>query len=128
MATEVCAPINGTGWKIDQARAALAILFTLVGANCRKAGPSPTDAARAAPAGAPEGEAPRAADTVTPAYPVEHLPDDPAAHQLCEAIHGLVAARRQACCGHKGGLVLTGECARLVSTALRLKSIRIDPE
>jgi hypothetical protein len=65
---------------------------------------------------------------VAPAYPVEHRPDDPTARRLCEALHGLVAARRMVCCGNKGGLVLTSECARLVSTALRGKSIRLDPE
>jgi hypothetical protein len=108
------------------ARAALALLCLLAGTGCQRSNRSnPVDAAGAPVRGVPEAET---ASSLGPAYPEEHLPDDPAARRLCEALHGLVAARRLACCGHKGGLVLTSECARLVSAALRLKSIRLDPE
>jgi hypothetical protein len=66
-------------------------------------------------------------DQVRPVYPVTKDPPDPLATRFCETIHELPANRKAECC--KGGhtMRLTSECSRVLSFALREKSVSLDP-
>jgi hypothetical protein len=102
----------------------------LLGAGCGRA---PT----ASPSSAgEEGEALTSVPALAPPPPQKQQlrgvygslagPPDPLAAELCAALHDLPAQRRAACCAAPGGIVITGECTRVVSAALRAGAVRLD--
>jgi hypothetical protein len=107
---------------------ALAITFILTGCSRTKeqAAPAPSASASASAAVAAVS-ASGGDDEVGPVYPVTNAPPDPLAQKLCEAIHVLPAARKAACCSRPPGATVAGECARMLSFALREKSVTLDP-
>jgi len=67
-------------------------------------------------------------DEVRPNYPVEKgAPVDPLAERLCKALHETMETHKATCCNGRPGMVLTGECVRTLSYALRHKAVVIDP-
>jgi len=101
-------------------------LLLLLAASCgpcaRKPPPPPSqDEALAALTG-DAGE-----EEVRPVYAGAPGPPDPVARKLCEALHALPEARKAECC--KSGAapaILTEECARIVSAAVRSKAVVLD--
>jgi hypothetical protein len=64
--------------------------------------------------------------TVRSVYP-EVVDPDPLAARLCVALYTVPLERKAACCGTQAPGDLTGECTRAVTTALRDRSIAVDP-
>jgi hypothetical protein len=60
-------------------------------------------------------------------YPITNDPPDPRAQKLCEAIHEVPARRKAECCKGAPGMRLTSECTRILSFALRAKSVTLEP-
>jgi hypothetical protein len=66
-------------------------------------------------------------DDVRPLYPNDGSPPDPLAQRFCAAIHDLEPKRRAECCGAPGASGhFTGECARVLSAAIRLNAVKLD--
>ncbi len=63
---------------------------------------------------------------VKPVYPVEGVIPDPVAKRLCEALHDVPEARRAECCDRPKAAVLTGECVRMLSAAMKAKAVHLD--
>lgn len=76
---------------------------------------------------AKESERPADADAVQPVYPISIAPN-PLAAKLCQALHELPATRAAECCGEKPGLMLTGECTRMLSGAISFEAATLAPE
>ncbi|MCC6559434.1 MAG: hypothetical protein IT372_41470 [Polyangiaceae bacterium] len=124
-------------------RGRLALLAGLLGcaacAACR-GGSGGADAGGAASASAaPSASAPppasagpegRGGDDVGPVYPLTRDPPDPRAEALCRALHEAPARRRAECCGEAAGPPppTLGECARMLSYALRSGALTLAPE
>jgi hypothetical protein len=80
---------------------------------------------REVPSHAPEEAVSAASETarsddVRPVYPLdEGGAPDPLAVRLCSALHDIPEQRRASCCAERPGVVVTGECQRVLSAALR---------
>jgi hypothetical protein len=67
-----------------------------------------------------------AGNDVEPVYPIEpNAPADPVAQKLCTGLTELPEKKRAACCNATPGIVLTAECTRTLSAALRSKALAI---
>ncbi len=65
-------------------------------------------------------------DDVAPVYPIEaDAPAIPAAEQLCAALSELPEKKRAACCRAAPGVVVTAECTRMLSAALRHRAVAL---
>ena len=79
-------------------------------------------AAAAAPAAASGG-----AEDVEPVYPIEaNAPPVPLAEKLCTALTSLPEKRRAECCKAKPSIVITAECTRQLSAALRHNALGLE--
>jgi hypothetical protein len=89
-------------------------------------------AASAAVSAAPEtsvSSAPtqeRGGDDVEPVYPKKSGPADPLAEKLCAALHDVPIKRRADCCHQGVGFSVASECVRVLSHALRDKSVSLE--
>lgn len=70
--------------------------------------------------------APIRGEDVEPVYPKIPGPPEPLAEKLCTALHEVPAKRRADCCSTSPGFTLTNECVRMLSHALRDKSVQIE--
>lgn len=86
-----------------------------------------TDAALASgDGGADGGAAASSGDDVEPVYPIEpNAPPLPLAKKLCEGLTEMPEKKRAACCSMPTGVVVTSECIRTLSAALRYKAVEI---
>jgi hypothetical protein len=63
---------------------------------------------------------------VEPVYPIEpNAPALPLAQKLCETLNELPEKKRAACCSATPGIVVTSECTRMLSAALRHHAVEI---
>lgn len=62
-----------------------------------------------------------------PVYPRTNEAPEPLAVRFCDALHALPAKKKAECCGGEAGITMAGECARILSYALRSKAIVLDP-
>ena len=118
--------------------AALSALVALAAASCNRGTSAPAPAASAsASASAPSSAAPPASqdsprgdDDIRPVYPPTKDPPDPRALKYCEALQITPAARRAACCGEAPSPppATAGECARMLSSALRSGALTLAAE
>jgi hypothetical protein len=100
----------------------LAAVFSLVlwsGCKCGQEGGAP------ATKPAPQAEQ-REEDDVRPVYPMQAGAPSPLAQRLCEAIQEIPAKRRASCCESTPGLLLTGECVRMLSAALASGAVKLE--
>ncbi len=65
-------------------------------------------------------------EDVRPVYPVKAGEPSPLAQRLCAAIQEIPARRRAACCNGTPGLLLTGECVRMLSAALASGAVKLE--
>jgi hypothetical protein len=87
--------------------------------------PTPT-ASPVTPTGQPNLQLPAQAE-VRPVYPsVLTGPPEPLAQKLCAAVHEVPAQQRAACCKEPPGTVLTADCVRVFTYALRSKAVVLD--
>lgn len=103
--------------RLERTRRTLALgLLPLLVVACPK-----NDAARG------EADGGRGADAdVESVYPIEaDAPAVPLAEKLCAALSELPENKRAACCSTTPGVVLTAECTRALSAALRHKAVEI---
>lgn len=71
--------------------------------------------------------APQLSADTRPVYPTQLTgAPDPLAVRLCQALHGLPMSRRIDCCGGTPGTVLTDDCIRVVTYAVRDHAITLD--
>jgi hypothetical protein len=110
---------------------AFAMLALLVVTHCSKerheqpaAVSSASSSESAAPAASRNGVP--GADAVRSVYPLDAGPPDPLVHELCGALHDLPEQRRSACCDQGVGVVVTGECERMLTAALNAKAVSLD--
>ncbi len=103
----------------------LAALLALAG--CPKSPPPPPDAApEAAAAKDADIEASGGGEDVEPVYPIEaNAPKHPLAVKLCEVLTEMPEKRRSACCKATPGTVVTAECVRMLSAALRHDALTV---
>jgi hypothetical protein len=67
-----------------------------------------------------------AGDDVQPVYPVDpNAPPDPLAQKLCLGLTDMPEKKRAACCNVTPGIVVTSECTRTLSAALRSKAVEL---
>jgi hypothetical protein len=66
-------------------------------------------------------------DEVKPVYPLDAGAAETLAVRFCEAMSARQEARRAECCKTQPGIVLTSECVRMMSAALRAKAVRVEP-
>lgn len=86
---------------------------------------SATLAATDASANADRG-AGAAGDDVEPVYPIEaNAPAVPLAQKLCETLSEMPEKKRAACCNATPGIVVTSECTRMLSAALRHHAVEL---
>lgn len=86
---------------------------------------APDGAAHAADAGVEAG----GGDDVESVYPVEpNAPAVPLAQKLCAALTEMPEKKRAACCGATPGVVVTPECTRTLSAAVRYKAVELTDE
>lgn len=114
-------------------RASLLFVLSLSSAcgRCDSAKPTPpVPSVSASAAPAPSASAVptdmRESDGIEPVYPKTSGPPDPLAEKLCAALYDVPANRRAECCHHSSGFSLTSECVRILSHALRDKSVSLD--
>lgn len=85
-----------------------------------------TGADGGADAAAPAGPTGSAGEDVQPVYPVDpKAPPVPIAAKLCEALHAMPEKKRAACCASTPGVVMTTECTRTLSAAIRAKAVTV---
>jgi len=65
-------------------------------------------------------------ESVQSVYPGTVKTPDPRARSVCQALHGLPAERRVACCGGAPGRLLLDECTRVLSLALGAGNVELD--
>jgi len=65
-------------------------------------------------------------EAIQPVYAGALKTPDPRARDLCQALHGLPAERRVACCGGVPGQLLLDECTRVLSLALASGNVELD--
>jgi hypothetical protein len=81
---------------------------------------STLDAGASADGGASAG------DDVEPVYPIEpNAPAIPLAQKLCETLNELPEKKRSACCNATPGIVVTSECTRMLSAAIRHHAVDV---
>lgn len=114
-------------------RSTLFFLLSLSSAcgRCDSEKPSPTAPSAtisAAPVASesPESGVKRGSEDVEPVYSKTAGPPEPLAEKLCGALHDLPNKRRAECCQSTPGFSLTSECVRILSHALRDKSVSLD--
>jgi len=114
-------------------RASLLFLLSLSSAcgrcDSEKPGPAaPSASVSAVPAPSTSAAPPvvRGGDDVEPVYPKTSGPPDPLAEKLCAALYDVPAKRRAECCHQSPGFSMTSECVRILSHALRDKSVSLD--
>ena len=67
------------------------------------------------------------AEDVEPVYPVEaNAPPIPVAERFCTALSTTPETKRSACCHTSPSVVITGECTRTLSAAIRHNAIALD--
>jgi hypothetical protein len=118
---------TNAGWAAILAVAALGALAPT--AACKTERPTPEAAAPAPAVADAGGKADATAeddDDVRPVYPVDGVEPHPLATKLCGALHDLPESRRAACCREPSGLVVTKECVRMLSAALRGGAVTVD--
>lgn len=65
-------------------------------------------------------------DDVEPVYPIEpNAPAVPLAQKLCETLNEMPEKKRAACCNATPGIVITSECTRMLSAALRHNAVEL---
>lgn len=109
--------------------------FLAILAACSKTGGTPNANADAGsstsvvPADATvDGGAHAGSDDVEPVYPIEpNAPAVPLAAKLCASLNDLPEKKRADCCKTNPGIVVTSECTRTLSAALRHGAVEIDP-
>lgn len=63
---------------------------------------------------------------VEPVYPIEaNAPAVPLAQKLCETFNELPEKKRAACCNATPGIVVTSECTRMLSAAIRHNAVEL---
>lgn len=73
--------------------------------------------------------APPPVEETRPVYPTQlDGPESPQAKALCQALHELPDARRRECCASTPGMVLMGDCVRVLTYAQRSGAVRIDDQ
>lgn len=99
------------------------------GSDAPSAAGSASAAAATASAAAPQSptDVSEADDQVRPVYPITKDPPLPLAQKLCSIIHEIPADRKAACCPGGHVMRLTSECSRVLSFALREKSVTLEP-
>ncbi|MBI2834528.1 MAG: hypothetical protein HYX76_08910 [Acidobacteria bacterium] len=103
----------------------LALLLALVFVTCRGTENKPGPSVAAEHATGSEAAAP---DTgIKAVYPSDAGTPDPLAQRLCDALHTLPQTRKAECCGTAGASTLAGECVRVLTVALRAKTVTIEP-
>lgn len=66
-------------------------------------------------------------DDVEPVYPIEaNAPPVPLAQKLCEGLNSMPEKKRAECCKTTSGILLTSECTRTLSAAIRGKAIELE--
>jgi hypothetical protein len=111
---------------------ALAVLGLLVVIHCskeRQSPEAPDSSPSAADRGAESAEGTSrlpSKDEVRPVYPVDAGPPDPLVVRLCTALHDLPEQRRAACCAQGVGVVVTGECERMLTAAVGSRAASLD--
>jgi hypothetical protein len=65
-------------------------------------------------------------DEVRPVYPTRGGEPSPLAQRLCEAILEIPAKRRASCCEGSPGMLLTGECVRMLSAAFASGAVKLE--
>ncbi len=107
-------------------------LLALLLAGCpRSGGSTSADAGPPLPASNASGPAPTAPDAafeeddVRPVYPLDAVAD-PLAEKLCAGLVETQERRRAECCKTPPGLLVTSECVRMLSSAMKAKAITID--
>lgn len=72
------------------------------------------------------GDGGASSDDVEPVYPIEpNAPAAPLAQKLCEALNELPEKKRAACCSATPGIIVTSECTRMLSAALRHNAVEL---
>jgi hypothetical protein len=111
------------------------LLSVLVACGCSKREPTVAAGADAgtihlaAPDGAAAALDGGAGDDVEPVYATQaDAPVVPIAAKLCAALHDMPETKRASCCGAAPGVVVTSECARTLSAALRANAVAIAEE
>ena len=106
---------------------ALVLLVFGAGAACRRDATAPAPPATQVPGLPPGLSLPPPPEETRPVYPsrLEGAPE-PLAVALCEALHAVPERRRLACCSGASGLVLTDECVRVLTYALRSGAVTAD--
>ena len=102
----------------------LVLASSVTGAGCKRDKKKQPDAERPVTATA---TATGIDDGVDPVYPASIAPN-PVAARLCTALHALPAKRTAECCGKTPGLLLTGECTRMLSGALSFEAVTLAPD
>jgi hypothetical protein len=105
----------------------LVFVLALCAIGCPKREQAAQDAGAPGAGDAMLGEAVESDDEIHPVYPVDAGPPDPLATRLCHVLHDVPEQKRAACCGAPPAIVLTSECVRVVTAALRFKAIALDP-
>ena len=108
----------------------VAIVALLVATHCSKerhenAAPVATSSGASAEP-QPAGSGGRGTDAVRSVYPLDAGPVDPVVHKLCGALHDLPEQRRASCCAESAGIVVTGECERMLTAAVGTKAASLD--
>ena len=101
---------------------------TTTGGDAGSGAKSATEAglATASPDGGGDGGGGGGED-VEPVYPVEtNAPPIPLAEKLCNALTGIPEKKRADCCKSTPGIVLTNECTRQLSAAIRHNALALD--
>lgn len=107
----------------------LASASLLAACGREPSGAAPAAAASASSAALTPAEVagPAADEEVKPVYPLLTGAPDPLAERYCDALYGISARRRAACCGGNVGSSLASECTRNLTGAVRLKAVTLDP-
>lgn len=67
-------------------------------------------------------------DEVEPVYAIDpKAPIDPLAQKLCAALSEMPEKKRATCCSTTPGIVVTPECARMLSAAMKSKAVDVSP-
>jgi len=98
----------------------LALPFVLAACPDKKEDTKPADAAVADAAPSASTSASAGGEDVQPVYPIEpNAPANPLAEKLCTALSEMPEKKRAECCKTTPGVVVTSECTRMLSAAIR---------
>ena len=97
-------------------------------ATATDAGPATSSAADASAAADGGGEGGGGGgEDVEPVYPVDtKAAPEPLAEKLCDALTTIPESKRAACCKSKPGIVITTECTRQLSAAIRHHALTVE--